>query len=549
MQKRSATTLATIVIGLLISACAPARPEAVLSGDTGGGNDAGTRDDTSAPPISNECVAKPDDSDGDGIADLAEGMSDADEDGTPNHLDDDSDGDGVPDSEESGGLGPCQLVDTDGDGKWDIFDTDSDNDGLTDADELKLGTSRVAIDSDGDGVTDLGEVRGTMTDPLDAADTIDPGDFFVVLPFEDPMQTKELTFGTDIRNADVYFLIDNSGSMSGTIRNVRDSVGDIAGRIKGRVSSVWMGVGTFLDFPFGGYGIRGDDVFNNVQSMTHSVSEVQSAIAGIRAGGGSDAPEAYTEALYQLTRKSGQVYKYKGGRKTWTLPPRDCSRSWRRGYPCFRAEALPIVVGISDQPWHNGPGGSNAYEDIDPTASFEQAAAGFRRLGARYIGIHTDSDGKTEASAFARAVGSVRANGTPLVQQASSGRVSSKVIDEIERLVTEVRQDVDTTVARHTETPEEVMVERFIENITPLEGSYNGKIGTGYTSKDATRFKGVLPGTEVEFQVDFVNNHWDPDKTEIYRAHIHVRGNGVALLDTRDVFIIVPKKGDIVVVD
>ncbi len=42
------------------------------------------------------------DSDGDGIADAAEGNSDLDGDGTPNHLDDDSDGDGVPDRDENG---------------------------------------------------------------------------------------------------------------------------------------------------------------------------------------------------------------------------------------------------------------------------------------------------------------------------------------------------------------------------------------------------------------------------------------------------------------
>ncbi|NIR42149.1 MAG: hypothetical protein GWO04_48555, partial [Actinobacteria bacterium] len=63
-------------------------------GDADGGPDDG-------PPgeIISGCSPTPD-SDGDGIADQAEGTSDIDGDGTPNHLDDDSDGDGIPDSVE-----------------------------------------------------------------------------------------------------------------------------------------------------------------------------------------------------------------------------------------------------------------------------------------------------------------------------------------------------------------------------------------------------------------------------------------------------------------
>ena len=75
------------------------------------------------------------DTDGDGIADDAEGDTDHDGDGTPNNRDADSDNDGILDAEEHGANSPCSLPDADGDGTPNWLDSDSDNDGLTDAEE------------------------------------------------------------------------------------------------------------------------------------------------------------------------------------------------------------------------------------------------------------------------------------------------------------------------------------------------------------------------------------------------------------------------------
>ena len=76
-----------------------------------------------------------------------------------------------------------------------------------------LGTNPTQLDSDGDGISDLGEVEGAGTDPLDAASTIPEGDFFVVLPYNGDHAIRPLRFGTNISVADVFFLVDMTGSM------------------------------------------------------------------------------------------------------------------------------------------------------------------------------------------------------------------------------------------------------------------------------------------------------------------------------------------------
>ena len=162
----------------------------------------------------------PTDSDGDGIADAIDGAYDSDADGTPDNGDLDSDNDGDPDAEEAGPT-PCAPRDGDGDGVFDFLDTDRDNDGLSDTEERDRGTDPDNIDSDGHGVTDLGEVHGTMTDPLDRTSTIPEDAFFVVLPYNGPHENRTLRFGTNIQVADVFFLMDTTGSMYEEVANVQ----------------------------------------------------------------------------------------------------------------------------------------------------------------------------------------------------------------------------------------------------------------------------------------------------------------------------------------
>ncbi len=108
------------------------------------------------------------DSDGDGLADVAENpycsslsnyQPDQDYDRIPDYLDSDSDGDGIPDADEAGDHAACGGGrDTDGDGLPDFLDIDSDEDQISDAYELLNGTDPRLTDSDGDGCDDWVEL-------------------------------------------------------------------------------------------------------------------------------------------------------------------------------------------------------------------------------------------------------------------------------------------------------------------------------------------------------------------------------------------------------
>jgi hypothetical protein len=578
-QLTSRARLAACVLGLA------AIPAAACT--TGGG---GGRMRDSGPgggpdvwvPIDPNCDPSAD-ADGDGIADWAEGRPtnrDTDGDGTPDYLDADSDGDGIPDSTEAGGGNPCAPRNSDSDGTPDYLDLDADNDGLSDAEELAAGTDPTNIDSDGDGVTDLGEVRGTGTNPLDPGSTIPEGDFFVVLPYLGAHEMRPLEFGTDISVADVYFLIDTTGSMGGPITNVQSSLTTIASELSSRIRSVQMGVGEHKDFPFcagggdpfgggGGdcYGDGGDQAYVHHTDITDNVSAVQSGLAMLSPSGGSDGPESQVEAMFQTTSGAGGTWGF--GDASWSLPERRCPEypdepRDRIGYPCFRPGALPIVVLVSDVVWHNGPGsvplcsdgtfatdGRCAYAGITPSPhSFNQAATDMNRIGARFIGVAVNGGGREEMEEMARRTGSVDGGGMPLVYDASGGTVSSAIIDGIGTLIGGTPQDVNTRTEDVPGNPGGVDATRFIKMIVPQTGcnastgACGPMPGITYESQDTTTFYEVIPGTRVTFDVDFYNDFVPPPPTaQIYRALIIVVGNGVAELDSRQVYIVVPPDG------
>lgn len=398
--RRASAVVFSIALALAAPACTTGtgtRPG--TRGDGGFGGDARVIDGCDATR----------DADGDGIADDAEGTSDIDGDGQPADHDLDGDGDGISDFDEHHASHPCTRPDSDGDLAPDWGDTDSDNDGLSDLEERgTFSTDPYARDTDGDGVTDLGEARGTMTDPTDPTSTIPPDDFFVVLPYMGTHELRTLRFGTNIQQADVYFLIDTTGSMGGPIANVQSSLSRISGELSSRIPDVQMGVGHHDDFPFsrdcppldftcltmdGNYGSPGDVAYENRQDITADVSAVQSALNGLDLGNGNDGPESQVEALYQTATGEGGHWTYTGD--THDIAVRRCPAvpdeiGMRRGYPCFRPGSLPIIVLVSDVDFHNGATGAAAYAGISPPPhSFAQAMAALNgsargRSGSRW---------------------------------------------------------------------------------------------------------------------------------------------------------------------
>ena len=540
-----------------------------------------------------ETCIDPTDTDGDGIADAIEGDGDLDGDGIPNLMDDDSDGDGISDAEEwLPSTEPCAPTDTDGDGMYDPFDRDSDNDGVPDDVERMRGTDWRNADTDGDGFTDLAE-EAAGTDPTDESSRIPETDFFVVLPYNGDHQMRPLRFGTNIEIADLFFLVDMTGSMQGERTNlINGLISVIIPGVEAEIPNVQFGAGGFDDYPVSGFGWN-CDVFGtprcdlpfyllreiappaqdlggwslaagpttcpvdvsvrNIGTITGAPNgrpDILEAVEGLPCHGGADGPESYVPAMYSTA--TGMGLTWPGG----SIPARTCptipdEMGTRRGYPCFRPGALPIILLFGDAPFHNGPGGSNPYSFTAP--QYDETVAALTGIGARVMGIY--SGGGTPLADYnqiAIDTGAVRADGTPLTFTiaADGSGLSGAVVDAVTELVGGTPQDVSTRTEDVPSYNRGVDARGFIRSIVPLEGyGAGGVAGTGYVSKDMTTFYGVIPGTIVEFTVDFWNDYVPPAETaQLFQARIIVVGNGVADLDSRNVYIVVPPEGDVILI-
>jgi hypothetical protein len=270
--------------------------------------------------------------------------------------------------------------DTDGDTIIDALDFDSDNDGLTDREEHdRWRTDPRSPDTDGDGFSDLFEVA-YGSDPLDPSSFPDPDDSFVIVPYMEPPQVRQVGFGTDIQQADVYFLLDSTGSMETAIQNVIDSLtGTILSGLRTAFSDVQLGVGAFDDFPVDPYGDSGptggaDQPYWHDQDITAEDWAVRSALRNVVArprGYGGDGEESSVVALYLAATGEGLTMGG-AGIPPKTCPPRADEPRARRGYPCFRWGVLPIIVLVGDAPFlvlPDAPPGLDGLEYVHGTRS------------------------------------------------------------------------------------------------------------------------------------------------------------------------------------
>ena len=401
---------------------------------------------------------------------------------------------------------------------------DADNDGLPDDDEMARGTDPHNEDSDGDGLSDGVEVLAG-TDPLNPDSVIPPEDFYVVLPYEDPAQLRELDFTARLGKGDIFFLVDTTGSMSLAINNVRTSLSTmIVPAANDAIADVMMGVGDYRDFPNGTYGDLADWTFELRRAMTVDIAAVQSALDGLRPGGGADTAESMLEGLFAST--SG-----------------DCGID-AFGMACFRIDSHPIIVIVTDAPTHNSPSGSYDYDGSVPAVSWTDTvntlnARNVKTVGAavRMMGI---AAGRADLMALAEATGSRSSDGALTVYVAPSGNVSESVVSGIVDLVGAETQDV---TSRQIDDPsDEVDATLFMKAIRPIRA-------TSATSFDETTFYGVSGGTTITFEITFQNDFLpETSRVQIFKAQIEVHDlPGMTPLDLRNVYIVVPAEGGLLI--
>jgi len=512
--------------------------------------------------------ASPNDNDGDGLPDFRDFDSDddtigdgweflppADTDGDemPDRFDLDSDNDGYPDLEEAGlpSRDPTTApVDTDGDGIADYRDPDSDNDGLSDTDERAAGTSRTNADSDGDGVTDLVEIGACPAgDATCAGDATNPdssprtrGDFVFFEPYMMPPDPPEdtLVFSTNLQVADVYFLIDTTGSMGTPIGNVRSSLssaGGIIDQVRAEIPNVWFGVGEYRDY--------GDGfIYNNQQDLTADASLAQAGANRLGASGGGDGPEGGVPAVWSVA--TGNPIP-RGPTVARTTCP-----AGHFGYPCFRPGAVPIVVMVADYNFHNGPASGNTYSGY---LTWATALPDLLARNIRIVGVSVNSFGDVsgpDLRAMATATGAVDGAGNPLVSVAAGGSVSSGVVDQIRTLANSTPLDISVVFE---DDPSDA-VDSFAAFVDHLVANNDGGdvMGRTCTVFPADRLRdtngdtyadaidNVTPGNPVCFDIVVKQNDtvMPTSSPQVFRGTIRVIGDGFTELDRRDVFFLVP---------
>ena len=483
------------------------------------------------------------------------------------------------------------------DGLPDYVDADSDNDGLGDGDERRVGTDPCAIDTDHDGTGDLAEgayvsTPGVCPDGMtgnhcacahDASCGIPPEDFYVILPYHGGPVVRDLDFGTTIRVADVFFISDTTGSMGPTIDNVKATVTapvtGILDRVVASIPDVWVGGGGHRDVPFASYSSVPDEPFYLSIRMTppDHAADVRTAFETLRAAGGGDSPEAGTFALYEIMTGAGGTWSAAGQTYTMRHYVGDClDTGW--GAPCFRDGALPIVIHFSDICQHNGPADDcDDYVGIHPaTPSWTDAMTEMSGHGARYVGINASS-GSSCATVHepahcatmsrcnatpcwfmrqaARQTGSVDLDGNELVYDLPNlgtdrATFSDTIVGAVSTIATRVPLDIATRVRGDSTDPERIDERSFIASRSPacnehIEPCWTEPAGTSHAAAvltyDMSTFFAVVPGTRVLFRITFRNDIFPGEShATLFRAHIDVTAGSSAVLDTRDVYIVVP---------
>ncbi len=533
-------------------------------GGTSGGAAAGGSGGIIMPPVDPGA-----DTDGDLISDAQENASmavDTDGDGDPDFTDTDSDNDGIFDRDEAGDTDlTTPPVDTDGDLAPDFRDADSDDDGLGDFDEVTAGTDPKNPDSDGDGVTDLVEVVSCGGDPACAGDPTDPssspktrGNFVFLEPYQKPPTPERdtLDFATEIQKADVYLLVDTTGSMGEAIASLKLGLSTpmtgLIDRVRDTIPDVWIGVGDYRDYPAGpflmNYGDPGDYAYRHSLDVQPSSATAQSTVDALSLGNGADGPESLVPALFSIATASGLAGL---AGPAGVIPPQTGCPMMHRGYPCFRGDAVAIAVIMTDAPSHNGPPVSpNNYNDGfigGPTPTYQQLVNAMSTHPLKMIGIAVGPNAQAKGTLddLARISGAVDAMGAPLTSTWTPGaEISDAVVTQIQSLANSTPIDVSV---RFIDDPSD-SVDTEAAFVDHLEANETGDPTRGCDPRMATgtpypdTFPAVSPGDRVCFDVIVKQNDTVAPTAvpQLFKATVEVVGDGISVLDSRDVFFLVP---------
>jgi hypothetical protein len=494
------------------------------------------------------------DSDGDTIADVFETGADYDHDGLANFRDLDADGDCRGDRQEAG-PGPTPR-DTDADRRYDFLDRDSDNDGVADRVEdancdgghAAPESDALRGDSDGDGVTDLIE-REAGTDPNDAADNPRArGDFVFVMPYQQPQLpvSDNLDFKPALKSVDLYVIVDRSVSMAAETQAIKDQLDGVIHSLQ----CAPLGTGLpgecipDLHAGLGGIGYRTQQPFKHYLPIQPSPNFAGTAVPNV---GGSDTVEAMIFGLWTAITNLGSADPPARSCGLAQVLPNPSCPPGHFGQACFRPGALPVMVLATDEP---------ALHESDTSACPGWENETRARLAARkakLVGVYGSAPlGLTVSDLITLATdtGAVDASagGAPLVFDGADSGAATAIGNGIRSLVRGVPLDMGVTAVDH---PGDAVnaVAAFVDYLETRQVG-DARCAAGLTDRDSNQdgrkdeFLGVRAGTPLCWKLSTRPNLTVPqlEEPQLFRARIDVVGDGITVVDSRDVFFLVPPR-------
>ncbi|MDD9940624.1 MAG: VWA domain-containing protein [Myxococcales bacterium] len=369
-------------------------------------------------------------------------------------------------------------------------------------------------------------------DPADAVPCIE-------LPVDGRGAVVDLSTDARLRRADVFFLLDTSGSMQQEIGEIRRTLrNELAPLIGQTFPDVEFGVGMFSDFPVLDYGAPGDVPFELGLEMTADLGAIQAALDRVGESSGLDTPESQVEALYQVATGEGL------GR--YVRPSVGCP-SGGFGAPCFRTDAEPVVLLFTDAPFHNGPrdllGDRYIPGVIRPEPHlYGDALEVLQEHRIRVIGLwsgEADGSDQEDLALVAQDTGALNGRGDPLVFDIGEDgeRLGAGVVSSLSDFAEAAIFDVGV-VALDPEPLDGVDVTAFLAEVRPVATIPD--VGA-VLDPEAARILGVRAGTTVVFEVVLRADAVVPGESpQRFRVRLQFRGDEEIFLGEREVDVVVP---------
>jgi hypothetical protein len=411
--------------------------------------------------------------------------------------------------------------------------------------------------------------------------TGDKRDFFFIEPYGGtPTPDRDvLKFGTNIKQVDVAFILDTTGSMGGVIAGMKTSISGMIPKLKKAIPNVGVAITGHDDFPYDGHGSPGIDLpFYLLQTVTTSVTAAQTATNAYATHSGDDGPESQLEAQYQVL--TGEGVNWPGGsiKKKTNAPG-------TYGYVDFRPGSLPVTVEITDIEWHEQGDYRVGTEPAPHPHSMTDLTDAFKKTHARGVGIAIGTFGGTggpipqmttvaEASnamvppsAFTPGCGTgqccTEEGGAGRAPDASDGKscllifkasytgtgTSDSIVTAIAALSAGTNFDVTAQPRNDTTNPDGVDATKFIKALRAMDEGDSSQGCPTQAAKDTDgdgvkdTFTGIPVGTPVCFEVIPAKNDFvKPTKAaQFFNAFIDVLGMpGAVNLDERKVLFLVP---------